>query len=73
MWYALNDPLDSFVFIYCISVWKCILKCVLRVRIKIYIYIYKYLIIYLFSGYFVKSNTKFKMCIHMIVFFHTQG
>ena len=38
MLYALNDPLASFVFIYCIIVWKCMLKCVLRVRIKIYIY-----------------------------------
>ena len=28
-------PLASFVFIYCIIVWKCMLKCVLRVRIKI--------------------------------------
>ena len=28
MWYALNDPLASFVFIYCIIVWKCMLKCV---------------------------------------------
>ena len=41
MLYALNDPLASFVFIYCIIVWKCRLKCVLRVRIKIYIYIDK--------------------------------
>ena len=39
MLYALNDPLASFVFIYCIIVWKCMLKCVLRVRIDIYIYI----------------------------------
>ena len=39
---ALNDPLASFVFIYCIIVWKCMLKCVLRVQIKIYIYIYIY-------------------------------
>ena len=38
MLYALNDPLASFVFMYCIIVWKCMLKCVLRVRIKIYIY-----------------------------------
>ena len=37
MWYALNDPIASFVFIYCVIVWKCMLKCVLRVRIKIYI------------------------------------
>ena len=33
--YALNDPHASFVFIYCIIVWKCMLKCVLRVRKKI--------------------------------------
>ena len=38
MLYALNDPLASFVFIYCIIVWKCMIKCVLRIRIKIYIY-----------------------------------
>ena len=45
MWYTQNDPLASFVFIYCIIVGKYMLKCVLRVRIKIYVYIYIYIYI----------------------------
>ena len=31
------------------------------------------IIISIFSGYFVKSNTKFKMCLHMIVFYSHTG
>ena len=31
------------------------------------------IIIYIFTGYFIKSNTKFKMCVRIIVFIHTHG
>ena len=31
------------------------------------------IIISLFSGYFVKSNTKCKMCVHMIAFYSHTG
>ena len=41
--------------------------------IKNYFYNPREIILSIFSGYFVKSNTKFKMCVHMIVFYSHTG
>ena len=40
---------------------------------KNYLYIPSEIIISLVSGYFVKSNTTFNMCVHVIVFFSHTG
>ena len=41
--------------------------------IKHYFYNPSEIIIYIFSRYFVKSNAKFKMCVHTIVFYWHTG
>ena len=48
-----------------------------KTLVEIIICVYKYnpceIIISIFSGHFVKSNTKFKMCVHMIVVYSHTG
>ena len=63
MVYALNDPLASFVFIYCIIVWKCILL----VRIKIYIYIYIYITLQ-YTHVFLAASKAFDRVNHRTLF-----